>query len=335
MVVLLTGGLGYIGSNVCLRLEQQGISTIIVDNLLNSYLGVKHHLDNLIGRDIPLFQGNINDGHLMKKIFSIHKVDCVMHFAGMKSAPDSIIDPLSYYSNNLGAAVNFLETCITNDIKNFIFSSSATVYGDPTELPINETHQLLPLSPYASSKLMFENCLRDICLTDKNFNAVSLRYFNPVGADLSGYLGENPIGEPKNLAPSIISAALGKIDALNIYGDDYDTPDGTAIRDYVHVTDLADGHLKAYESIGSLPKYSVLNIGSGRGYSVKQVIDSFEKQIGSRVPVKYMPRRAGDVSACFADATKAHTFLGWKANLGLDDMCRSSWNSALMNIALT
>jgi len=335
MAVLLTGGLGYIGSNVCLGLEQKGISTVIVDNLSNSYLGVKYRLDNLVGRAILLYQGDINDEGLMQNIFSTHKIDCVMHFAGMKSAPDSILAPMSYYSNNLRASLNVLETGLKNGLRHFIFSSSATVYGDPSELPIKETHQLSPLSPYASSKLMFENCLRDICLAEQNFNSVSLRYFNPVGADLSGNLGENPIGETKNLAPSIINAALCKVDSLNIYGDDYDTPDGTAIRDYVHVTDLADGHVKAYENIGSLPKYSEFNLGTGRGYSVKQVIDSFEQQSGSRIPVKYMPRRAGDVSVCYADATKAHVVLGWKAKLGLDDMCRSSWKSALMNMTLT
>ena len=328
MSVLLTGGLGYIGSNVCLKLEQSGISTVIIDNLSNSYVKVKDDLDDMVGRNIDIYQTDINDQGLLQAIFLKHDIDCVMHFAGMKSAPDSIVMPMAYYSNNLKGALNVLEAGLKQGLKRFIFSSSATVYGSPTELPIVETHQLLPLNPYASSKLMFENCLRDVASSELDFKAISLRYFNPVGADASGRLGENPREGNKNLAPSIINAALGNIDYLSVYGTDYDTPDGTAIRDYVHVLDVAEGHLKAYKAINKVNKSAEFNLGTGHGYSVNEMIASFEDKCGLTIPVKYMPRRNGDVAVCYADATKANEYLGWQAKLNLDAMCISAWNSA-------
>tara|TARA_B110000003_G_C16594696_1_gene513199 strand:- start:311 stop:1309 length:999 start_codon:yes stop_codon:yes gene_type:complete len=328
MTVLLTGGLGYIGSNVCLVLERAGIQTVIVDDLSNSYLTVKAHLDDLVNRNISYYQGDINNRDLLTTIFSENKINCVMHFAGLKSAPDSINDPMQYYSVNVKGALNVLSVSLDYGVKNFIFSSSATVYGVPDFLPIKESHPLVPCNPYASSKLMFEKCLSDISISDSSFKSISLRYFNPMGSDDSYRLRENPKAGNKNLAPSIISAAMGTVEQLNIYGSDYDTPDGTAIRDYIHVVDLAEGHLKAYQALEKIEGSEEINLGTGSGYSVLEAVTSFEAIIGRRVPVKYKSRRAGDVPVCFADVAKASDLLQWKARLGLDEMCGSAWNAA-------
>lgn len=328
MAILLTGGLGYIGSNVCLRLEESGISTVIIDNLANSYIKVKDDLSHLTGKSIVFYEGDINDSNLLETIFVENDIDCVMHFAGLKSVSDSLSESMTYYSNNLQGSINLLHAVIKKGIRRFIFSSSATVYGDPISLPITESHPLSANNPYASSKLMFEKCLKDVSESELDFKSISLRYFNPVGADFSGRLSENPREGGKNLAPSIVNVALGKFDQLKVYGVDYDTPDGTAIRDYIHVLDLAEGHLKAYESMSEIQHSTEFNLGTGRGYSVFEMIESFEGISGLKISKKVMPRRDGDVAICYADASQAYEKLGWQANLDLDEMCRSAWVAA-------
>ena len=329
MAILLTGGLGYIGSNVCLVLERAGFRTVIVDDLSNSYLNVKNDLDTLVGREIPFYLGDINNRDLLSAIFSEHNIDCVMHFAGLKSAPDSINDPMHYYSVNVMGGLSVLNTSLDFGVKRFIFSSSATVYGLPVELPVKETHALSPCNPYGRSKLIFEQCLRDVAVSDSEFKSISLRYFNPIGSDDSCRLYENPKSGNKNLAPAIIAVALGNADHLHVFGSDYDTRDGTAIRDFIHIVDLAEGHVSAYRAIETINGSESINLGTGIGYSVSETIEKFEKTIGFRLPLSHEPRRPGDVPVCFADVEKASNILNWKSRFGLEDMCASAWDGAM------
>jgi UDP-glucose 4-epimerase len=325
--ILVTGGAGYIGSHTVLQLLEAGNQVIVLDNLCNSSEESLNRVEELTGKKTILVQGDIRDHTILELLFSKHKIDAVIHFAGLKAVGESVDKPLNYYNNNVYGTLTLCEAMKKYGVKNLVFSSSATVYGDPVELPLREDMPTgEPTNPYGMSKLMVELVLRDLYKSDKDWNIALLRYFNPAGAHPSGRIGEDPNGIPNNLMPFITQVATGKREQLSIYGNDYDTPDGTGVRDYIHVEDLAAGHLKALDKLYTGSGIVTYNLGTGQGYSVLDMVKEFEKQSGKVIPYQFVPRRGGDVASCYADPKTASEALGWKATRGLAEMCKDSWN---------
>ena len=324
--ILVTGGAGYIGSHTCVELLQKGYGVIVVDNFDNSSPESLKRIEEITGKKVTVYEGDVRDGNLLDKIFSERKIDWVIHFAGLKAVGESCVKPIEYYNNNLYGTLVLTDTMRKHGCKKIVFSSSATVYGDPEILPLTEECKTGgTTNPYGTSKYFQEIMLEDIYKSDKEWTVVLLRYFNPVGAHESGMIGEDPKGIPNNLTPYISKVAIGELKEIGIFGNDYPTHDGTGVRDYIHVTDLAKGHVSAIEKINGNGVYTY-NLGTGKGYSVLDVIRAFEKACGKKLPYAIKPRRAGDIAACYAYASKAKKELGWTAELGIDEMCSSSWN---------
>lgn len=326
MKILVTGGLGYIGSHTCVELLNSGYEVVVVDNLYNSKLDVIDKIKKITNKDFKFYQYDVSSSDDLERVFSENKIDAVIHFAAYKAVGESVRKPLDYYENNLLSTIRLCKVMSKYNCKKIIFSSSATVYGAPKSLPIKENFPLSTVNPYGSTKLMNEMILEDVCKSDKDFSAVILRYFNPIGANKSGLIGEDPNGIPNNLMPYIVKVARGELEVLNVFGNDYDTHDGTGVRDYIHVVDLALGHIKAIDKIKDSSGISYYNLGTGIGYSVLDIINSFEKVNNVKVNYKIVDRRPGDIAACYADCSKAFKELGWKAKYNLDDMCLSAYN---------
>ena len=331
MNILVTGGCGYIGSHTCCELLNKGHNVIIIDNLSNSKKEVVNYIKEITGRDVTLYIGDVCDKDLLRKIFNENKIDSVIHFAGYKAVGESVKLPLKYYRNNLDSTLSLCEVMSEFDCKNLVFSSSATVYGIPKKLPIKEDFPLSTTNPYGTTKLMIERILKDLYTSDNTWHIALLRYFNPIGAHSSGLLGEDPNGIPNNLMPYIVKVATGDLECLSIFGDDYDTKDGTGVRDYIHVVDLALGHIAAIEKIDKEPGVYTYNLGTGVGYSVLELVKTFSKVNNIIVNYKIAPRRPGDIAECYADTTKASDELHWHATKTIEDMCRDSYNFAIKN----
>lgn len=325
--ILLTGGLGYIGSHTAISLLNNGYDVVVIDDLSNSHREVKNAIEKITGKSIGLVIGDAGKKSDIDKAFKeFGDIYAVVHFAGFKAVGESVHKPLKYYKNNLESAIETIDACFRHNCKNFIFSSSATVYGNAERMPIVETDPLSYTQPYGETKLVIENMLRGICKAEKDFNVILLRYFNPVGAHESGLIGEDPNGIPNNLMPYITRVAVGKLEKLTIFGSDYPTPDGTCIRDFIHVMDLAEGHVRAVDKIGSLKNnIEAINLGRGKGVSVKELVDTFNEVSNGACKVVYGDRREGDVPSSFADVTKAREMLGWTARYTVKDMCESAY----------
>lgn len=326
MNVLVTGGAGYIGSHTCVQLLDANHEVIIVDNLCNSSSEAVNRVARITGKNPIFYEKDLRDEAALDDIFSKHQIDTVIHFAGLKAVGESVAIPLTYYENNIGSTLNLCKIMAKHKVKKLVFSSSATVYGNPKTVPIQEDFPLSCTNPYGRTKLMIEEILRDLSISDHEWDIALLRYFNPVGAHKSGEIGEDPKGIPNNLMPYISQVAIGKLECLSVFGDDYETPDGTGVRDYIHVLDLANGHLKALEKLQSSPGVVTYNLGTGHGYSVLDMVHAFEKAIGKPLPYKICERRPGDIAACYADPTKAELELGFKAIHSLEEMCQDTWN---------
>mgnify|MGYP001944586349 CR=1 FL=1 len=324
--VLVTGGAGYIGSHTCVELLNNGHDVIIVDNLSNSKPEVINRIKELTGRDFKFYKADILNKKEIDKIFKENNIEAVIHFAGLKAVGESVKIPLRYYYNNVTGTLVLCEVMQKHNVKKMVFSSSATVYGKPKTVPITEDFPLSAANPYGRTKLMIEQILRDVYVSDNDWSIALLRYFNPIGAHESGRIGEDPNGIPNNLMPYITQVAIGKRERLNVFGDDYDTHDGTGVRDYIHVVDLAKGHLKALEKVMATKGVEAYNLGTGVGYSVLDVVRNFEKVTGKKIPYVITSRRPGDIDKCYADPTKACKELGWKAEKTLEDMCKDAWN---------
>jgi UDP-glucose 4-epimerase len=322
--ILVTGGTGYIGSHTVVKLIESGFEVVILDNLSNSKISVIDHIEKITNKRPLFIEGDIRDQSLLNKLFGDQKIDAVIHFAGLKAVGESVLEPLKYYENNVGGSISLLEAMKEANVNNMVFSSSATVYGEPKELPIKEDHPLNPTNPYGETKLVVENLLRDLYRSSPHWKIFILRYFNPVGAHQSGLIGEDPNGIPNNLFPYIAKVASGAIKELKVFGDDYDTKDGTGVRDYIHVIDLADAHLKALEKL-SQSKCEVINLGTGQGYSVLEIIKNFEKVSNCKINYTITDRRGGDIATCFGDASIAENLIKWKAKLSIDRMCEDLW----------
>ena len=337
MSVLLTGGLGYIGSHTAVELLSAGEKIVVVDNLSNSKIEVADKIKEIVKDKIDfennfsLYIGDVRDRELMKKIFSENKIDSVVHFAGLKAVGESCEKPMEYYKNNLDSTFVLVDTMREFGVKNFVFSSSATVYGRAESMPIYEDFPVGAANPYGRTKLFIEQILTDLYNSDKSWNIALLRYFNPIGAHDSGLIGENPNGIPNNLMPYISRVASGKLDHLNIFGNDYNTKDGTGVRDYIHVVDLAKGHLAALKKLRTNCGLKIYNLGTGIGYSVLDIVNAFNKVCGNKVRYEFAPRRAGDIDICYANADKAYKELGWKAERDLFNMCQTSYNFEMKN----
>ena len=330
MKILVTGGLGFIGSHAVVELLDADYEVVVIDNLYNSSIDVIDKIKEITGKDFAFYQNDVCDLDALEKIFSEHKIDAVIHFAGYKAVGESVREPIMYYENNLLSTLHLCKKMIEHECFNIIFSSSATVYGDPEVLPITEDSKVGgTTNPYGTSKLMIERILKDICISNPKFTAIVLRYFNPIGAHKSGLIGEKPNGIPNNLMPYIVRVASGELEILSVFGNDYDTHDGTGVRDYIHVVDLAKGHLKAIDKAVKSEGIYYYNLGTGTGYSVLDLVTNFEKVNGVKVPYKIVDRRPGDIAACYADPTKAYNELGWKAEYGVEDMMRDSYNYIL------
>lgn len=326
MTILVTGGTGYIGSHTVVELQNAGYDVVVMDNLSNSSKKVLDRIKAITGKDVPFYEADIRNREDLKKIFSQEKIDAVIHFAGLKAVGESVQKPWEYYENNISGTLTLLDEMKKNNVKNIIFSSSATVYGNPAFIPITEEcPKGVCTNPYGWTKHMLEQILTDIYNADKEWNVVLLRYFNPIGAHKSGTMGENPNGIPNNLMPYITQVAVGKLDHLNVFGDDYDTPDGTGVRDYIHVVDLAKGHVKALKKLEPGTGLSLYNLGTGVGYSVLDIVKNFEEATGVKIPYVIAKRRAGDIDTCYSSAAKAEKELGWKAENGIREMCEDSW----------
>lgn len=323
--ILVTGGSGYIGSHTCVELLNSGHDIAVVDNLSNSVEESLKRVEKITGKKIVFYQADIRDRQALKEIFSAHDFNAVIHFAGLKAVGESVANPLQYYENNVNGTIVLCETMAAAGVKKIIFSSSATVYGDPESVPITEDFPLNQTNPYGRTKLFIEEILKDLAIADPEWKVTLLRYFNPIGAHESGLIGEDPNGIPNNLLPFISQVAVGKLEKLMVFGDDYETTDGTGVRDYIHVVDLARGHLAALDAPDRGGPVSIYNLGTGRGYSVLEVIAAFERNSGKKVPFSIVDRRPGDIARCYADPSKAEKELGWKAHFGIDDMCRDSW----------
>ena len=337
--ILVTGGAGYIGSHTCIALHQAGYDVVVYDNLSNSSIEAINRASKLAGQPIEFIEGDIRDAKLLKQVFAEHDFFGVIHFAGLKAVGESVAKPLLYYNNNVSGTIILLEVMAEANVKNLVFSSSATVYGDPEVLPIDETSPRSCTNPYGQSKLTVEHILQDLAATNDSWNLIPLRYFNPVGAHPSGQIGEDPNDIPNNLMPYISQVAVGKLEKLSIFGNDYPTVDGTGVRDFIHVTDLAQGHVAALNylqqqvslsqtsSVGFLP----INLGTGKGTSVLELVTAFSEVSGQDIPYQFAARRAGDIASCYASADKAKDLLGWEAKLSITEMCQDTWRWQSMN----
>ncbi len=326
MTVLVTGGAGYIGSHACVELLKSGFEVVVVDNLSNSKEESLRRVKEITGKTFKFYKKDLLDRDAIEEIFNKEKIDAVMHFAGLKAVGESVSQPMRYYHNNIIGTLVLCEVMNKYGVKNLVFSSSATVYGNPHTVPITEEFPLSVTNPYGRTKLMIEEILRDIYIADNTWNIAILRYFNPMGAHSSSRIGEDPKDIPNNLVPYITQVAIGKRDKLSVYGNDYSTADGTGVRDYIHVVDLVLGHLKALEKLKSNPGVVTYNLGTGIGYTVLEVVKTFSKILNRELPYEIVARRPGDVAACYADPSKAKTELGWCAGKGLEEMCKDSWN---------
>lgn len=325
--ILVTGGAGYIGSHTCVELLEAGYGIVVVDNLCNSSKESLKRVEKITGKTVRFYEVDIADKEAMKKVFEENEISCVIHFAGLKAVGESVQKPLEYYQNNISGTLNMCEVMREHGVKNIIFSSSATVYGDPETVPITEQcPKGQCTNPYGWTKSMLEQILTDIQKADEEWNVILLRYFNPIGAHKSGMIGEDPNGIPNNLMPYVMKVAIGELPHVNVFGNDYDTPDGTGVRDYIHVVDLAVGHVKAIKKIEENPGVKIYNLGTGIGYSVLDVIDNVSKAVGRDIPYVIAERRAGDIAECYSDATLAKEELGWEAQYGIKEMCEDSWN---------
>ena len=327
MTILVTGGMGYIGSHTCVELLDLGMDVVVVDNLANSNPEALNRVEKITGKRPVFYEMDVCDEQALSKVFAAHSIDCVIHFAGMKAVGESVTIPERYYSNNLGSTLTLCRVMAEHNVKKIIFSSSATVYSGDNAMPLRENSKTGNCTnPYGWTKYMGEQILRDIAFADKEWSVVLLRYFNPVGAHHSGLIGEDPKGIPNNLMPFISQVAVGRREVLSVFGNDYDTPDGTGVRDYIHVVDLAKGHVAAISYAMEHTGAEVFNLGTGTGYSVLDMVKAFEKANGVAVPYKITPRRPGDLATCYADPAKSLESLSWKAEKNLEDMCRDSWN---------
>ncbi|MCI9648447.1 UDP-glucose 4-epimerase GalE [Oscillibacter sp.] len=333
MSILVTGGAGYIGSHTCVELIQAGYEVVVADNLYNSSEEAIRRVEKIVGKKIPFVKTELCDMEQVEALFAQYPdIDSVMHFAGLKAVGESVSKPLEYYSNNLLSTLYLLQVMREKGVKNFVFSSSATVYGDPATVPIREDFPTGgTTNPYGTTKLFQERILSDYCAADPTLNVALLRYFNPIGAHESGLIGEDPNGIPNNLVPYIAKVAVGQLEKLHVYGDDYPTPDGTGVRDYIHVVDLARGHVAALKKLETKCGLFICNLGTGNGYSVLDVLHAYEKACGKTLPYVVAPRRPGDIATCYADPRKAREELGWEAELGIEEMCASSWKWQSMN----
>jgi UDP-glucose 4-epimerase len=325
MNILVTGGLGYIGSHTCVALLEAGHVPVALDNLSNAKRGVADRVERITGKKLRFIEADIRDRAAMTAAFASERFDAVIHFAGLKAVGESVAQPVRYYHNNFTGSIVLFECMLDAGVKSLVFSSSATVYGDPATVPIEESFPLSATNPYGRSKLHIEEMLRDLHKSDPSWRIALLRYFNPVGAHASGLIGESPNGIPNNLMPYIAQVATGQRASLSVFGSDYPTPDGTGVRDYIHVTDLADGHVKALDKLAIEPALLTYNLGTGRGSSVLEMVRAFEKASGKPVPYRIVDRRPGDIAACYADPALAERELGWKAARGVDDMCADTW----------
>ncbi|MDT8321000.1 MAG: UDP-glucose 4-epimerase GalE [Xanthomonadales bacterium] len=323
--ILVTGGAGYIGSHACLELLNAGFEVVVVDNLSNAHRDALSRVEQLGGKQMQFHLADLRDAAAIDDLFAEEKIDAVLHFAGLKAVGESMEKPLDYYRNNVGGTVNLLAAMNARGVKDIVFSSSCTVYGAPDKLPLDESAPLQAVNPYGQTKLTIEHMLRDLAASDPQWNISILRYFNPVGAHQSGEIGEDPLGIPNNLMPLITRVAIGELPELQVNGDDYDTPDGSCIRDYIHVVDLARGHLDALRKLGEKPGLITHNLGTGQGHSVFEVIRAFEEATGRKIRHRVRGRRPGDAPAVYADAARAHRDLGWKAERNLETMCRDAW----------
>lgn len=325
MTVLVTGGAGYIGSHTTVLLVEAGYDVVIFDNFCNASKESIRRVEAITGKEITVVEGDIRSRDDLHKVFSTCKIDAVIHFAGLKAVGESVEQPLKYYDNNVNGSAVLCEVMAEYNCKSIIFSSSATVYGDPHTTPILENFPLSATNPYGRSKLMVEEILRDLYVSDNEWKVVLLRYFNPVGAHASGTIGEDPNGIPNNLMPFIAQTAVGKREVLSVFGDDYDTVDGTGVRDYIHVVDLAQGHVNALDKMKNFSEVMTINLGTGNGYSVVEMVNAFEKASGKKVPYQIAQRRVGDIATCFADPSYAKKVLDWEVRKGIDEMCEDSW----------
>ena len=324
-MILVTGGTGYIGSHTVVELMAAGHEVFIIDNLSNSKPAVLERIARITGRKPGFAEIDIRDGDALRRLMAENRFESVIHFAGLKAVGESVSEPLRYYDNNVGGSVALLEAMREAGIKSLVFSSSATVYGDPATVPIREDFPLSATNPYGRSKLMIEDILRDLAKSDPEWRIALLRYFNPVGAHASGLIGEDPNGIPNNLMPYLTQVAVGRLQELSVFGSDYPTPDGTGVRDYIHVVDLALGHVAALSALAAQRGVLTVNLGTGHGYSVLDMVNAFSRATGRDVPYKLAPRRPGDVAQCYADPEQAHQMLGWRATRGIEDMCRDAW----------
>ena len=325
MAILVTGGAGYIGSHTCVELLESGYEIVIVDNFVNSKPESLNRIRKITGKDFKFYEAALLDREALEKIFEENDISAVIHFAGLKAVGESVSQPLRYYHNNITGTLILCDVMQKAGVKKIVFSSSATVYGSPKTVPIREDFPLHTTNPYGSTKLMIEGILRDLYVADNEWSIALLRYFNPIGAHISGLIGEDPNGIPNNLMPYIAQVAAGKLEVLSVFGDDYDTKDGTGVRDYIHVVDLAKGHLKALEKVMRDTGADAYNLGTGNGYSVLELVNAFEKVNGVKVNKKIAPRRPGDIAECYADPQKAKEILGWEAEFGVERMCEDAW----------
>jgi UDP-glucose 4-epimerase len=323
--ILVTGGAGYIGSHTCVALLDDGYDVVVIDNLVNSNRKSLERVEQITGKRVAFYEADVRDAAALEQIFDRHPISGAIHFAALKAVGESVAKPIDYYQNNIGSLLTLLDVMRQRNVKQFVFSSSATVYGVPESSPIDESFPLSATNPYGQSKLIAEQILRDVEVSDASWRIATLRYFNPVGAHESGLIGEAPGGIPNNLMPYVAQVAVGKREKLNVFGGDYDTPDGTGVRDYIHVVDLAQGHIKALDALAKLDKSFVVNLGTGQGYSVLDVVRSFEKASGRKVPYEIAARRPGDIGQCFANPAAAERLLGWRAQYGIERMCVDHW----------
>ena len=334
MTVLVTGGMGYIGSHTCVELLERGMEVVIVDNLVNSSSEAGRRIEKITGKPVTFYEFDVRDREKLDAVFEKHDIECVIHFAGLKAVGESVQMPLEYYDNNLRSTITLCQSMRAHSVKKIIFSSSATVYSGDNEMPLYETSRIGQCTnPYGWTKFMCEQILRDYAKADPSWSVVLLRYFNPIGAHESGLIGEDPRGIPNNLMPYISQTAIGRRECLNVFGDDYDTPDGTGVRDYIHVVDLARGHVAAIDYMEEHCGESVFNLGTGRGCSVLELVHAFEKANRVKVPYRIAPRRAGDLAVCYCSPEKSAAVLGWRAKFNIEDMCRDAWNWQTKNPA--
>ena len=331
MAILITGGAGYIGSHTCVEMLNSGYDVVVIDNLDNSSSESLKRVEKITGKKVKFYEKDVRDRAALEEIFRDNNIEAVIHFAGLKAVGESVRKPLMYYENNLESTITLLNVMRQFSVKRIVFSSSATVYGLAKEMPLKEGMPTGAINPYGRTKLFIEEILRDLYVSDNEWTIALLRYFNPIGAHKSGLIGEDPKGIPNNLMPYISQVAVGKLEKLHVFGNDYNTPDGTGVRDYIHVVDLARGHVKAIQKLEEEPKVRIYNLGTGHGYSVLQVLHAFEKACGKTLPYEIKPRRAGDIATCYCAPEKAKRELGWEAEYGIDEMCADSWRWQSMN----